>query len=322
MSTKLKDMLFSSVDFCPQGANPDADIKIVKSKEEALKMGEDRFTKLCNKLRKSKFPSEEVALINRAMEECAESIEKDESLEGIEKFEMLKENMEDFAKYFLEASKQWDSPNYETEDIEKMGVLSDVLKGIDVDKIDGSDSEILKTILEKYKETDSDPKGEKEKKPLKEEKPKEDIEDDPEDGKKEEEMEKSQDTVMQKAFSKLKKEFEEMKKEQESAELRKVAEQYVCIGKKVDELVPFLSDLKKSGEANYQAFIDTLDQFKKVKMDSGILKTYGSDKAIPIEKMDNLNSTVAQIIEKNPKISQAEAIVKAYEMNPDLPEMM
>lgn len=156
-ANKLKEIILNSVDFCFQGANPDADIKIIKSKEGKMDKSEDRFTKLCNRLRKSKFPSEEVALINKAMRDCVESIEKDQSMEGIEKFDMLKENVEDFAKYFADASKEWDSPNlYQTEELEKMGVLNDIIKSIDEVKMDAEDSKILKTILGKYQAGEAD----------------------------------------------------------------------------------------------------------------------------------------------------------------------
>lgn len=326
-ANKLKEIILNSVDFCFQGANPDADIKIIKSKEGKMDKSEDRFTKLCNRLRKSKFPSEEVALINKAMRDCVESIEKDQSMEGIEKFDMLKENVEDFAKYFADASKEWDSPNlYQTEELEKMGVLNDIIKSIDEVKMDAEDSKILKTILGKYQagEADSAESGVPLEKKCKTQKTED--EDPEEENPKDEDkkMEKASDDILEKAYSELKKEVEDMKKAQEMNVFKKVAEEYTCIGKKVDELAPLLYELKKADDGGYQTFIDTLNQCKETKlaMNDGILKTYGSDKALPIEKMGDLDATVAQIRKSDPQLSQAEAIVKAYESNPELPEII
>jgi len=113
-------------------------------------------------------------------------------------------------------------------------------------------------------------------------------------------------------------EVAELRKELEMQKMRGVASQYESIGKSTDELATKLFEIKKSGEENYNAYIALLDEMKKSVEESGLFKELGSNRSGNLS--NDLSAAVAEIRKSDPKLSYAEAVVKAYEANPNLSE--
>ena len=78
------------------------------------------------------------------------------------------------------------------------------------------------------------------------------------------------------------------------------------------ELAQKLYDLKQAGEQHYNDYVALLDE--QVSMaGAGIFKEYGSGRTA-----SDLDSTVAQMQKAAPSLTRAQAVVKAFEMNPAL----
>ena len=108
-------------------------------------------------------------------------------------------------------------------------------------------------------------------------------------------------------------EVAELRKSLELRELEGFAKKYEVIGKKASELAPKLYDLKKAGEQHYNDYVALLDE--QVQMaESGIFKEYGSSRGGGTD----LDGTVAEIMKSDPTLSRAQAVVKAYQTNPNL----
>lgn len=109
-------------------------------------------------------------------------------------------------------------------------------------------------------------------------------------------------------------EVQELRKSLELKELEGVAKKYEVIGKKAPELAQKLYDLKKAGEQHYNDYVALLDE--QVQMsNSGIFKEYGTSRG---GGPSDLDATVAELRKADPSLTQAQAIVKAYETNPAL----
>lgn len=122
----------------------------------------------------------------------------------------------------------------------------------------------------------------------------------------------------------VKAELEELKKFREATEereLSQVAEKYVIIGKKKEELVPLFKSLKAAGGTAYSDMIAVLDQAVETVEKSGAFSEigksgHGSSAAGAVEaKVD----TIAKgYMEKDPALDYTAAVAKAWEDHPEL----
>ena len=111
-------------------------------------------------------------------------------------------------------------------------------------------------------------------------------------------------------------ELENLKKSFEMKEMTEVAKKYAPLGKKEDELAQTLYDMKKSNEANYNAYITILDESLAIVEKSGIFaeigkSTGGQPTASDAESKADMKAK--EIMKANPGMGYTEAIAKAWE---------
>ncbi|EET60414.1 hypothetical protein BRYFOR_07610 [Marvinbryantia formatexigens DSM 14469] len=123
-------------------------------------------------------------------------------------------------------------------------------------------------------------------------------------------------------------ELEALKKfreEAETRELMEVAKRYEIIGKKPEELVQTLKSLKAAGGSAYADMIDTLDATVAAVEKSGIFTEFGKSFSGGGQTIVSKSSAEGKIdtiaksyIEKDPSMTMAAAVAKAWENHPEL----
>ena len=341
MPNLLKKLKVTSVDLCKRGANQEAHIMLAKSAEGGE--GEMQYDKIGKAfafafgLDADKDFDRQLTAMNKAMIESERSIKKSR-LSDEEKDEMLEKSIGEFGDALIELLKEKmpkqdsaDEPDEEqtdeeevdmppddeggTEDemvvgakkkkpLEKKGACKKMQHDLDVEKMSPEDKAAFEALNAKYgvKKEDKTEKAEKTEKSAKPEGADKDA------GDVHPEVKKALDEVAN------------LRKELEMSKLLGIAKQYECVGKKPDELAATLYDLKKSGDGNYNSYVAVLDEMKKTMESSGLFKEMGSSRSG--ETATNLGAAVAEIIKSDPKLSQAEAVVKAYELHPELSETL
>ena len=343
MANKLEEMEFNSVDLCKKGANQRANIKLFKSAEaegggEGNEMG--LIAKLAKALERVLAAGDEPQPITKAdsawqirettgdLRKSLESILEDDTLSSVEKHDMMAESLQQFTLEATDLMDGWaqaggvfksedpdddpddegeepmddddnleDEPEDEPDDDEdelvgknksgcKPGIKKTEGKGvfdmatIDINKMSPEDKAVLEALEKKYA------------------------------GEEQHETEPAIHPDVQKAID----EVHELRKSLELKELEGVAKKYEVIGKKAPELAQKLYDLKKAGEQHYNDYVALLDE--QVQMaDAGIFKEYGTSRG---RGPSDLEATVAARRKADPSLTQAQAIVKAYETNPAL----
>lgn len=121
----------------------------------------------------------------------------------------------------------------------------------------------------------------------------------------------------------MKAELESLKKfreDSEAKELAEVAKKYAIIGKKEEELVPLLKNLKAAGGTAYNDMIAVLDQAVDTVEKSGAFSEIGKSGHGGIENSAEakVSSIAKKYMEENPALSYQSAVAKAWENNPDL----
>ncbi|MCM1559651.1 MAG: hypothetical protein NC123_08905 [Butyrivibrio sp.] len=122
----------------------------------------------------------------------------------------------------------------------------------------------------------------------------------------------------------VKAELEELKKFREATEereLSQVAEKYVIIGKKKEELVPVLKSLKAAGGTAYSDMIAVLDQAVETVEKSGAFSEigksgHGSGTAGAVEA--KVDAIAKGYMEKDSSLDYTAAMAKAWEDHPEL----
>lgn len=126
----------------------------------------------------------------------------------------------------------------------------------------------------------------------------------------------------------IKAEIESLRKFREDAEereLHQLAKQYTIIGKKEEELVPMLKNLKAAGGTAYTDMVAMLDAMVATTENSGVFteigKSGGYGNVYPVAKSaseSKVDVIAKGYIEKDPTLSYADAVAKAWENNPEL----
>lgn len=113
-----------------------------------------------------------------------------------------------------------------------------------------------------------------------------------------------------------------LKKSYEMDKMIEVAKKYAPLGKKEEELAQTLLDMKKSNEANYNAYIAILDESLGYVEKSGLFSEVGkSSRGSSVaggSAVDKAEAKAREIQKSNPGMSHDEAIAKAWMENPDL----
>lgn len=128
---------------------------------------------------------------------------------------------------------------------------------------------------------------------------------------------KSADPAMTAALAKL----ANLEKSLAMQEMTAVAKRYAALGEDEDELAHTLYEMKKSNEANYEAYIDVLEKSLDLLEKSGIFAEIGksgSAYGMSGSTIDKVEAIASEIRKSNPEMSYEGSVAKAWEQNPEL----
>lgn len=112
-----------------------------------------------------------------------------------------------------------------------------------------------------------------------------------------------------------------LRKSIEMGEMLKVAKKYAPLGKKEDELAETLYEMKKSNEANYNAYISVLDESLSMVEKSGLFTEIGKSAggySVAKGAVAKAQAKAQEIMKSDPSIDYDSAVAKAW----DDPELM
>lgn len=343
--TKLKKLDMTSVDLVRRGANQKADIMLYKNAEggptEEIPQG---LWKNIQETVKKWFDGEQgdelkefkvmKASYMDAIDYSMESIIKDDTMDTVAKAEMLKESISQFAEA-LEAEVMKAIGAYNDPESALSGTSGQEEQTLDGMQKNAPESNSEGQILtENLEEGEDNMKIDKSRfdeqeladyerliaKGLVEEEP-EQVLPPKKKAEKEEEVEEAAKSALHPEVAKALAEVEEMKKNLEMKELHEVAKKYSVLGKKEDELADTLYAMKKSSPENYNSYIALLDEQVGMVEKSGMFTEIGKSGhgGVPGGDVESKIGTIASEIQKSaPEMSRAEAVMKAWEQNPEL----
>lgn len=96
-----------------------------------------------------------------------------------------------------------------------------------------------------------------------------------------------------------------------------VAKQYAAVCDE-NELTKRLVQMRAAGGGAYEEYVKLLDELAEAKRVEPLMKEYGTARTAS----GALEARVAEIMHANPKLSRAQAVVRAYQMDPDIPEVL
>lgn len=140
---------------------------------------------------------------------------------------------------------------------------------------------------------------------------------------KEKEIVKEDNSEVKKEYKDIKKELVDVKKELRIAKAVKEFTKYETLGKDPETVAKQYIELENISEDIAKDFVSTLDDALKVQEESGIFKSAGKDghSEVVEKNMTTLKAKAAEIQARD-KCGKEEAIVKAYDENPELYEAL
>lgn len=132
--------------------------------------------------------------------------------------------------------------------------------------------------------------------------------------------------IVQKSLTEMRKDYEQqtaeikaLRKSLEIERLTAVAKKYEPLGKNSAELAAKMYELKKSGGTVYDDYVALLDENLSLLEKSRIFDEIGSNRQGSAGTTESLNIKAAELAKSaNGGMTRAEAIVKAFEENPEL----
>ena len=131
------------------------------------------------------------------------------------------------------------------------------------------------------------------------------------------EAQKSVSPEMAQAMERL----ENLEKSIEMKEFSEVAKKYAPLGEKEEELAQTLYDMKKSNEANYNAYIAILDKSLGLVEKSGLFAEIGKrapDAPAGGSAVDKIESAANEIMKSDASLTREQAVAKAWTDHPEL----
>ncbi len=113
-------------------------------------------------------------------------------------------------------------------------------------------------------------------------------------------------------------EVEELKKSLEIERLTAVAKKYEVLGKNAGELAAKLYELKKAGGTVYDDYVALLDENVITLTKSGLFSELGKNTQGSAGTAQSLGIKAAELAKAAGGMSTPEAIIKAFEENPEL----
>lgn len=164
---------------------------------------------------------------------------------------------------------------------------------------------------------DERPEAPKKKRVFEEEWREEDVDTEKACGTKKCDTRKSADPQLAKALEKL----ETLEKSLAMKEFTEIAKKYAPLGEDENELAQTLYDMKKSNEANYDAYIGILDKSLGLIEKSGIFTEIGKSSGaygMANGTVGKVEAIADEIQKSNADLTRAQAIAKAWEDHPEL----
>ena len=96
-----------------------------------------------------------------------------------------------------------------------------------------------------------------------------------------------------------------------------VAKQYAAVCDE-NELTKRLMQMRAAGGGAYEEYVKLLDELAEAKRVEPLMKEYGTARTAS----GALEARVAEIMHADPKLSRAQAVVRAYQIDPDIPEVL
>ena len=128
---------------------------------------------------------------------------------------------------------------------------------------------------------------------------------------------KSADPALAAALARM----EKLEKSIAMQEFTELAKKYAVLGENEQELANTLYEMKKSNEANYDAYISVLDKSLGLIEKSGIFTEIGKSGAgysAAHGTVGKVEAIASEIRKSNPDMSYEQSIAKAWENNPEL----
>ena len=128
---------------------------------------------------------------------------------------------------------------------------------------------------------------------------------------------KSADPQLAAALNRL----ETLEKSLAMKEFSEIAKKYAPLGENEEELAKTLYEMKKSNEANYNAYIGILDKSLGLVEKSGIFAEIGKSTggySVAGGAVEKVEAIAADIMKSDTSISREHAIAKAWEDHPEL----
>ena len=96
-----------------------------------------------------------------------------------------------------------------------------------------------------------------------------------------------------------------------------VAKQYAAVCDE-NELTKRLVQMRAAGGGAYEEYVKLLDELAEAMRVEPLMKEYGTARTAS----GALEARVAEIMHADPKLSRAQAVVRAYQIDPDIPEVL
>ena len=96
-----------------------------------------------------------------------------------------------------------------------------------------------------------------------------------------------------------------------------VAKQYAAVCDE-NELTKRLVQMRAAGGGAYEEYVKLLDELAEAKRVEPLMKEFGTARTAS----GALEARVAEIMHADPKLSRAQAVVRAYQIDPDIPEVL
>lgn len=321
MATKLKNVALTSVDFVENGANQDADIKLLKS----------------NTGERGTQGADEMTLYTEVFKESIETIVCDERLTDGQKQSLLQKSTAEFQEAMKNVVTETGDKDPANEDRAAARKEGAEVK-IDRNKLTKEEQKLYDDLMAKAKVEESkekDPNMEKsedsktEQNTAKEDavKPKvKEPEPEKECKTKKTDQEENKDDAVKKAMqaemADLRKNMTAMQEAAEKKELLEIAKKYAPLGKKETDLVETLYTMKKSDGKIYDEYLSLMDQNLEMVNKSGIFSEIGKSgnggQCIGTDAESKIDATAAELKKSDPKLSHYEALEKAWQQNPEL----
>lgn len=343
MPQKLKHLKITSVDLCPQGANPDAYIQLCKSMDPPdSPPGEGFFNRFLSAIGKlmgktqeeiegvakdaSLFSATAASVRNRrvcdeiwdymyAIRESLDSILTDPDISSEERQAMMSQSVTQFTGAIMAAIPTWAGGNPVGKSSKPPTVSATKSENGEVldmefekSKMSPEDLAALEVLEKKYGAAATSPAPPPAAPALPDTAP-ETVNTTKSDAPPQDNAE------LKKALDQL----DALNKRLRTGEMEKFAEKYAPLGENPAELAKTLMAMQDAGQETYDAFVKRLDDSLALVEKTGLFKEIGSSQSGgAVSALSKIESAVKELQKANPALSHAEAFVKVCEDNPTL----